>query len=229
MAMLDTLENIRTKEDAQPGGTLRQINADLGGLANRVRLSLVRVVDGGRGAGAGVVLHERGLIVTNAHVAHRRNTMVEDWQARQLPARLIALDRRHDLAALSVEAEDLEPLELGDSQGLAPGSWLLAMGHPFGVLGGTTAGVAIGVGGDLPEAPPGREWLAMSLQLRPGHSGGPVIDTQGRLLGVNAMMAGPVVGLAVPAHVVKRFLKEGIGNDKRDKARLRRQPAAAWF
>lgn len=227
--MLDTLDHVRVKEDAQPGGTLRQINAALGGLANRVRPSLVRVVDGGRGAGAGVVLHERGLIVTNAHVAHRRHTMVEDWQVRQLPARLIALDRRHDLAALSVEAEDLEPLELGDSQGLASGSWLLAMGHPFGVLGGATAGIVIGVGGDLPEAPPGREWLAMSLQLRPGHSGGPVIDTHGRLVGVNAMMAGPEVGLAVPAHVIKRFLKEGLGNDKRDKARRQRQPATAWF
>jgi len=209
--MLDTLERVELETASGRGETLRLLNQSLGELTQRVRPSLVRVVDGGRGAGAGVVLHERGLIVTNAHVAHRRRTLVEDWRARQLPARLLALDRQHDLAVLSVEADDLEPLAIGDSQALAVGSWLLAMGHPFGVLGGTTAGVVIGVGGDLPEAPPGRDWLAMSLQLRPGHSGGPVIDVHGQLLGVNTMMAGPQVGLAVPAHVVKRFLKEGIG------------------
>nr|HMN31215.1 hypothetical protein [Caldilineaceae bacterium] len=54
----------------------------------------------------------------------------------------------------------------------------------------------------------GREWLAASLHLRPGHSGGPMIDALGRLVGINTMMNGPDVGVAVPVHVAKHFLKQ---------------------
>jgi S1-C subfamily serine protease len=200
------------EEVTEAGPTLADLDRDLAELASRARRSLVRVVDGGRGAGAGVVLHEQGLIVTNAHVVRGRRVIVEDAGGRQMRARTLGVDPRHDLAALSVESEDLSPLEFGDSQGVMPGSWVMALGHPFGVLGGTSAGVAIGVGSDLPGAPPGREWLALSLQLRPGHSGGPVVDDGGRLLGLNTMMAGLAVGLAVPAHVVKRFLKEAMSS-----------------
>lgn len=56
----------------------------------------------------------------------------------------------------------------------------------------------------------GGEWLVASLQLRPGHSGGPMIDAQGRLVGINTMMAGPGVGVGVPVHVVKRFLQQAL-------------------
>jgi S1-C subfamily serine protease len=84
----------------------------------------------------------------------------------------------------------------------------MAVGHPWGVEGGTTLGAVIGVGADLPENPaPGRELIALSLQLRPGHSGGPLVDVQGRLVGICAMMAGPEVGLAIPVDVVRDFLK----------------------
>ncbi len=58
---------------------------------------------------------------------------------------------------------------------------------------------------------PAREWIAVSLELRPGHSGGPLVDVQGRLVGVNTMMAGPEVGMAVPVHVVKEFLRQELG------------------
>jgi S1-C subfamily serine protease len=74
-----------------------------------------------------------------------------------------------------------------------------------------TAGVVIGTGDNLPEMQPGREWIALNLTLRPGHSGGPLLDMDGTLLGVNTMISGPEVGYAVPAHVVKRFLRDGLG------------------
>jgi S1-C subfamily serine protease len=81
------------------------------------------------------------------------------------------------------------------------------------VAGAVTAGVVAGVGRDLPEMPRSdREWIAVSLHLRPGHSGGPLVDDQGRLVGMNTMMAGPDVGLAVPVHVVKHFLRQAVGS-----------------
>ena len=54
--------------------------------------------------------------------------------------------------------------------------------------------------------------LAVSLHLRPGYSGGPLLDAEGRLVGINTMMTGPDIGMAVPVHVVKRFLREKLGS-----------------
>jgi serine protease Do len=117
---------------------------------------------------------------------------------------------------LAVEAERLPAIELGDSRSLVPGQWVLALGHPLGLSGAATAGIVIGAGSDLPEAPgPGREWVAVSLSLRPGHSGGPLVDVQGRLVGINTMMAGPEVGMAVPVQVVKEFLRRKLGHRDR--------------
>ena len=100
-------------------------------------------------------------------------------------------------------------IAIGDSQRLQAGELVLALGFPWGVTGGATSGVVIGVGAGLPELRgDGREWLAASLHLRPGHSGGPMIDALGRLVGINTMMNGPDVGVAVPVHVAKRFLKQ---------------------
>jgi S1-C subfamily serine protease len=80
------------------------------------------------------------------------------------------------------------------------------------VTGAATAGVVIGVG--LPPEMPSfrRELIQVSLHLRPGHSGGLLMDGYGRLVGINTMMAGPDVGLAVPVHVVKRFLRQTLGS-----------------
>jgi S1-C subfamily serine protease len=56
-----------------------------------------------------------------------------------------------------------------------------------------------------------REWIVVSLHLHPGYSGGPLVAAQGRLVGINTIMAGPDLGLAVPAHVVKAFLRQAVG------------------
>jgi putative serine protease PepD len=58
---------------------------------------------------------------------------------------------------------------------------------------------------------PGRDWIALSLHMRPGHSGGPLVDAAGRLVGVNTMITGPDVGFAIPVQTVKTFLKDTIG------------------
>jgi serine protease Do len=205
------LPPVDAERAARRTASLAGLNGDLAEVAARVRPCLVRVHDGGRSAGAGVALHRRGLIVTNAHVVAGRRVFVEAEEGIEHPASKIRVDRRLDLAALMVQSDDLAPLPIGDSRALAAGSWVLAFGHPYGVRGAASAGIVIGSGLDLPEMPAdGREWLAMSLRLRPGNSGGPVVDSSGQLVGLNAMMAGPGVGLAVPAHVIKEFLQGAI-------------------
>jgi len=137
---------------------------------------------------------------------------------------LLAQDTAQDLAVLSIDitgdktgdAGGLTPVALGNSKDLEPGQWVMALGHPWGVVGAVTGGAVIGWGADLPEtksrAGSGeREWIAVGLSLRPGHSGGPLVDAQGRLVGICTMMAGPQVGMAVPVHTAKEFLRRELG------------------
>ena len=132
---------------------------------------------------------------------------------RSLPARVLARSDTLDLAALGVDAKDLPVMEPGESRLLRPGQPVIALGHPWGVVGAAAAGVVIGVGRDwLERTASHREWIGVSLNLRPGNSGGPLIDAQGRLVGINTVMTGPEVGLAVPVHVVKAFLVEALGS-----------------
>jgi len=187
---------------------LQQLNQEMASVVDRVRRSLVQVGNGRRGAGAGTVWHPEGLILTNAHVVGRRRLHVTLPDGRTLPARLLAHDPALDLAALSVDASDLPIIELGDSRQLKPGQWVLALGHPWGVPGAVTGGIVIGAGLPPEMAISGPELIHVSLHLRPGHSGGPLVDTRGRLVGINTMIAGPDVGLAVPVHVVKAFLRQ---------------------
>ncbi len=186
---------------------LPELNTDLSDIVERVHRSLVHVHNGKRGNGAGTIWHPQGLIVTNAHVAGRGPLQVRLPDGRTLPAQILARDPDRDLAALRVEANDLPSVQLGNSQRLRPGEWVMAVGHPWGVPGAATAGVVIGVGAEWPGMPQnGRDWVVVSLHLRPGHSGGPLVDVRGRLVGINTMINGPDIGVAIPVHVVVEFL-----------------------
>jgi serine protease Do len=189
---------------------LQELNAELGQVADTARRSLVTISNGRRGAGAGTIWHSDGLILTNAHVVRLHAPRVTLPDGRSFAARVLAHDPELDLAALAVEARDLPTVELGESRRLQAGEWVLAMGHPWGVSAAATAGVVIGMGPSLEMPLPGRELIHVGLHLRPGHSGGPLVDIRGRLVGINTMMAGPDVGLAVPVHVVKAFLRQNL-------------------
>lgn len=193
---------------------LQELNNALADTIEHVWSGLVQISNG-RGAGAGTVWHSDGLIITNAHVVHgHQNLKVTLADQRTLPAQVIAYDEKADLAALAVDANNLPTIEVGDSRSLKAGQWVMAVGHPWGVQGAVTSGVVIGVGANLPEMgqmQPGREWVALSLHMRPGHSGGPLVDSSGRLVGINTMITGPDVGFAIPVQVVKNFLKETVG------------------
>ena len=192
---------------------LERVNDELASTLEAVGRGLVRITTRGRGFGAGVVCHPQGLIVTNAHVVGAGPVQVTLPSGESLPAKVKAVSRGHDLAVLIVEADGLPCVDLTQSADVRPGQLVFALGHPWGVRGAVTAGTVIGVGPRLPESSgQDRRLLAASLKLRPGHSGGPMVDVRGRLVGVNTMMAGPEVGLAVPVGVVREFLREALGS-----------------
>ena len=193
---------------------LQQINDDAATISDRVLNSLVQINNGQRGVGAGAIWQNDGLIITNAHVILGRRGQVSNAlsvtlrNGQDYPARLIAYDVKRDLAALRIDATDLAAIEIGDSHRLNAGDLVLALGFPWGVKGGATSGVVIGSGAQLPELGDNqREWIAASLHLRPGHSGGPMVDSRGRVVGINTLMNGPEVGVAIPVHIAEEFLK----------------------
>ncbi len=184
------------------------LDADSAGVVDEVYKSLVQVRNGKRGTGAGTIWHPQGLIVTNAHVAGRGPLKVELADGRVFDAEILSVDRDCDLAALRIQADGLPTAQLADSRAVRPGQWVMALGHPWGVVGAATGGVIIGMGRQWPEMPSTRQdWLVVSLHMRPGHSGGPLVDVRGRLLGINTMINGPDVGFAIPSHIVVEFLK----------------------
>lgn len=195
----------------------QQLNDEVAALSHRVQDALVQIHNGRRGVGSGAIWHSDGLILTNAHVVLDQRGQVSHQLAvtlhdgREFPAKLLAHDPRLDLAALRIDAQGLPTVELGDSRALQPGNLVLALGFPWGIKAGATSGVVIGTGANLPELGDSqREWIAASLHLRPGHSGGPMVDSLGRLIGINTLMNGPEVGVAIPVHVAVNFLKSAL-------------------
>lgn len=171
-------------------------------VAARAHASLVAVTRAGHGVGSGV-LWAPGWVVTNAHVAQRGPLTIRFQDGSEARARRRGRDGRIDLAVLEVDSNQGQPAVIGDSEALRPGEWVLAVGNAWGVPGAATAGVVIGKAGPL---------LALGLHLRPGHSGGAVVDARGDVVGINTMMNGPDVGLAIPSAAVRRFMAEaGLG------------------
>lgn len=186
----------------------RQLDSDLSGVVELVRSSLVEIRNG-HGAGAGTIWHADGLIITNAHVLGKQELQVTLADRRVFPGRILAADAKLDLAAVLVEARGLRATQLGNSSKLKPGEWVSAIGHPWGVSSAVTSGVVIGTGAEFPEMPTsGKEWIVANLHMRPGHSGGALVDSSGKLVGVNTMITGPDVGVAIPVHKVQEFLDQ---------------------
>jgi serine protease Do len=176
-----------------------------------------------------------GLILTNAHVVSKRGQVATDLSVqladgRELPARVLAMEPQSDLALLQISAPGLTPIRMGDSNQVAPGQVVVAMGFPYGVQGGATLGVVVAPAGELAEQPqrPG-QWLAAGLHLRPGHSGGPMVDAEGRLVGINTMMNGPDVGVAVPVQVAKEFLlRVAQAGQQKERERAEAESGVTW-
>ena len=189
----------------------QQLNNEIADVLDSVRKGLVQITSGGRGGGAGTIWHSDGLILTNAHVVQRDPIEVTLQDGSKHKARVLAHDSKADIAAIKIDASNLPTVPLGDSRELVPGQLVFALGHPLGVVDAATAGVVIGIGSHNPDSQSkSREFIEVGLNLRPGNSGGPLIDALGQLVGINSMMTGPSVGMAVPAHTVKEFLKHAL-------------------
>jgi serine protease Do len=180
--------------------------AGFGEVAEALRRSTVQVSSRGRGFGSGVILSADGLIVTNAHVVRASHAQVKLWDGRTLDAVVTSRDLTRDLAALLASGSGLPAATLADSSKARVGELVLAVGNPLGFVGALSTGI-IHASGSV-RGLGMSSWLQADVQLAPGNSGGPLADAQGRVLGINTMVAGGLA-LAIPSNDVARFLANG--------------------
>lgn len=183
--------------------------ANIGEIAEELRRSTVVVQPGQRGNGSGVIWSRNGLVVTNAHVAPTSQAEIRLWDGRSFRGEVEMRDPRRDLAALRIAADDLPAASPANSSKIRPGEIAIAIGNPLGFVGALTTGVVQAFG---PLHGLGsRSWVQSDVRLAPGHSGGPLADAQGRVIGINTMSAGRLA-LAIPSNTVLSFLAGEAGN-----------------
>lgn len=181
-------------------------------LTNKVTPSVVSIRTArrnGEGQGSGVIVDEQGYIVTNHHVVEGvGNVEVELSDGRRASASVIGVDRLIDIAVLKTELKDLIPAQWGDSDELEVGELVWAVGSPFGLEKSTTLGI-LSQKGRYGITDPNRmvqEFLQTDAAVNPGNSGGPLVNSNGEIVGINTAIVGQSyqgVSFAIPSSLVK--------------------------
>jgi len=169
------------------------------------------------GTGSGFVYDTEGHIVTNYHVVvDAESVSVALASGKVCTATIVGTDPSNDLAVIRIETEDLPvPIPLGDSDQLRVGQFVVALGNPFGLERTLTVGVISALSRVI-QSPDGRfigEAIQTDAAINPGNSGGPLLDLQGRVIGVNAQIISPAgasagIGFAVSANTVHRVVPQ---------------------
>ena len=153
------------------------------------------------GVGSGFFISENGSILTNHHViADADEIIVTLTDGREFKAKVVGSDERTDVALLQVDAKDMATLPIGNPKKLKKGQWVLAIGSPFGLESTVTSGIVSAIGRETGDYLP---FIQTDVAVNPGNSGGPLLDLQGQVVGINSQIvsrSGGFMGisLAIP-------------------------------
>jgi Do/DeqQ family serine protease len=162
--------------------------------------------------GSGVIVEANGTVVTNNHVVEGANELavaLPDGTLR--PTQLVGVDPDSDLALLKIEGNGLKPIAVGDIKGLAVGDVVLAVGNPLGVGQTVTQGIVSALGRKGIGINPIENFIQTDAAINPGNSGGALIDTQGRLIGINSAIlsrggGSEGIGFAIPIDLAQKVI-----------------------
>lgn len=190
-------------------------------VVEKVAPSVVNV-NCGMAMGSGVVWNSDGYIVTCSHVVGRRKAvMVGFGEGKSLEAKVIGHDPYSDIALLKIEGKTFEPADLGDSETLKTGQFVLALANPFNRKPSATIGIITNTAGSIR----GFGGIAMEnvivtdAQLTPGYSGGPLVDVSGKIIGLNTAYAWSR-GIAIPVNTIRSVVDGLIHEGKIKRAYL---------
>ncbi|HNS77892.1 MAG TPA: DegQ family serine endoprotease [Syntrophorhabdus sp.] len=159
--------------------------------------------------GSGFIIDREGYIVTNNHVVENADEIkVKLASGKEFDAKVVGRDPKTDLALIKIKGgSDLQPLQLGDSDALKIGSWVVAVGSPFGLEQTVTAGIVSAKGRTI-GAGPYDNFIQTDASINPGNSGGPLINTKGEVVGINTAIvaSGQGIGFAIPANMAKEVI-----------------------
>jgi len=162
-----------------------------------------------------VILRSDGYILTNNHVVHEASRIdVRLKDGKSYPATLVGADSATDLAMLKIDARGLPQAEFASSEAARVGQFVIAIGSPFGLDYTVTTGVLSAKGRGGIGANEIEDYLQTDASINPGNSGGPLIDLQGRVLGINTMIIGrgSGIGFAIPAEIAQRVASQLIAS-----------------
>jgi serine protease Do len=179
-------------------------------------------------SGSGVIIDADGYIVTNSHVVENATRLevelplaatggdpgrsIVSRRGRTMGAQIVAIDRETDIAVIKVDARALPVLSFGDSDSLRPGELVLAFGSPMGLDASVTMGIVSAVARQLtPEDP--MIYIQTDAPINPGNSGGALVDTEGRLVGINTLILSQSggsegIGFAAPSNIVRNVFQQ---------------------
>jgi serine protease Do len=170
--------------------------------------------------GSGFIIDREGYIVTNNHVIEGADQIkVKLANGKELDAKVVGRDPKTDLALIKITAsEDLVPLRMGDSNAIRVGTWVVAIGSPFGLEQTVTAGIVSAKGRTL-GAGPYDDFIQTDASINPGNSGGPLLNMNGEVVGINTAIisqggGNDGIGFAIPVNLAEGIIGQLRNNGK---------------
>jgi serine protease Do len=177
------------------------------------------------GQGSGFIISEDGLVLTNAHVVKGADHVtVKLTDHREFKAKVLGVDEASDIAVLKIDAHGLTPVRLGNSDQLAVGDYVLAIGAPFGLEETATAGIVSAKGRSLP-GDGAVSFIQTDAAVNPGNSGGPLFDASGAVVGINSQIytnsgGNQGVAFAIPINLARDVEGQIVKNGRVEHGRL---------
>lgn len=173
-----------------------------------------------QGLGTGVIVDERGYILTNNHVLGSADDVrVRAHDGSSFTAEVVGRDPRTDIAVIKIKAKELAPAKLGDSDNLKIGEWVIAAGNPFGLENSITSGIVSAKGRAFMGGNQYEDFIQTDAAINPGNSGGPLVNLDGEVVGINTAIFSRSggymgIGFAIPINMARAVMESLIKDGK---------------